>query len=97
MTSSETTSPKTSATVTQDHVGVWASLQVVRKRWDIYEVFKDTGWRSWTIVKGRLVDSLVCSITEVSGKNCSLWVLDMDRKICKSGADSIEIERGVRD
>ena len=90
-------SPGTSGINSHDHVGVWASLQVARKRWNICEVVKDTGWWSWTVIKDRLGDGLVFSIADVRGKNYGLWVLGINREICNSDADLIEIEGGVRD
>jgi len=96
-TSPEMTSPKTTATNRQAHVGVWASLQVAQKRWNICEVVKDARWWSWTVIKDDLDNSLVFSKADVLGKNCGLWVLDIDREICDSGTDFIEIEGGVHD
>jgi len=96
-TSSEIFSPSTSATKSQDRVGVRGSLQIARKGWNICEVVKDTEWWSRTVIKDHLGDSLVFSIADVMGKDCSLGVLDIDREACDSGADLIETEGGVRD
>jgi hypothetical protein len=43
---------------TQDHVDVRTSLQVTRKRENVCEVVKNTGWCSRTIVKDTQTDQM---------------------------------------
>ena len=100
ITNPEVTSPKvgvTSDAGARDHVEVGASLQVARNRWDCCEAVKGTGWWSRAIVENPMADAMVSSGANVPGKDCSLWVLGVDREICDGGADLIEIAWRVRD
>ena len=90
-------SPKTRGINSHDHFGIWANLQVARKRRDVCEVVKDTGWWSRVIINDHLGESLIFSKADVRGKNRSLWVLGIDREICNSGTGLIEIDGGVGD
>ena len=48
-------------------------------------------------MKDTLADDLVPLIADVRRKNRSLWIPEIDREVCNSGADLIESGRGVRD
>ena len=81
----------------QDHIQVRTSLQVVLNSWNCCEVVEDARWWGWRIVENLLTNKTASCLANVHGKDCSLWILGINREVCNSGPDLIELGRAVYD